>query len=84
MNRSFIILIFFVIVFIGVTSSIFVVDEREKALVLQFGQVKSVKTDPGIKFKIPFLLVIKYFQACDGITGVGSIICANSLLRKFA
>ena len=48
MNRSFIFLILFVLIFIGVTSSVFVVDEREKALVLQFGQVKSVKTDPGI------------------------------------
>mgnify|MGYP001449529874 CR=1 FL=1 len=51
MNKSFLLLIFFVLIFIGITSSIFVVDEREKALVLQFGQVKSVKTDPGIKFE---------------------------------
>ncbi len=36
-------------------SSIFVVDEREKALVLQFGQVKAVKEDPGLAFKIPFI-----------------------------
>ena len=61
MNRSFILLIVFVLVFIGVTSSVFVVDEREKALVLQFGQVKSVKTDPGIKFKIPLIQnVVRY------------------------
>jgi membrane protease subunit HflC len=37
------------------SSSIFIVDEREKALVLQFGQVKAVKTDPGMAFKIPFI-----------------------------
>ncbi len=37
------------------SSSIFIVDEREKALVLQFGQVKAVKTDPGLYFKIPFI-----------------------------
>ncbi len=37
------------------SSSIYVVDEREKALVLQFGQVKAVKTEPGIAFKIPFI-----------------------------
>ncbi|OUS06831.1 protease modulator HflC [Rhodobacterales bacterium 52_120_T64] len=37
------------------SSSIFIVDEREKALVLQFGQVKAVKTEPGIAFKIPFI-----------------------------
>ena len=37
------------------SSSIYVVDEREKALVLQFGQVNAVKTEPGIAFKIPFI-----------------------------
>ncbi len=42
-------------------SSIFIVDEREKALVLQFGQVKAVKEEPGIAFKIPFIQeVVKY------------------------
>ena len=61
MNRSFIFLILFVFIFIGITSSIFVVDEREKALVLQFGQVKSVKTEPGIKFKVPLIQnVVRY------------------------
>ena len=61
MNKSFILLIFFAIIFFGIISSIFVVDEREKALVLQFGQVKSVKTDPGIKFKIPFIQnIVRY------------------------
>ncbi|MBV0911730.1 protease modulator HflC [Rhodobacteraceae bacterium ASV31] len=46
--------------FIGL-SSIFVVDERERALVLQFGQIKAVKEDPGVGFKIPFIQeVVKY------------------------
>jgi len=43
------------------SSSIYTVDEREKALVLQFGQVKAVKTEPGIAFKIPFIQeVVRY------------------------
>ncbi len=42
-------------------SSIYIVDEREKALVLQFGEVKAVRNDPGLSFKIPFIQeVIKY------------------------
>ena len=42
-------------------SSIYVVDEREKALVMQFGQIVSVQADPGIGFKIPFIQeVVKY------------------------
>ncbi len=36
-------------------NSIFVVDEREKALVLQFGQIQRVKDEPGLGFKIPFI-----------------------------
>jgi len=42
-------------------SSIFVVDERQKALVLQFGQVADVKEDPGLSFKLPFIQqVVRY------------------------
>ena len=36
-------------------SSVFIVDEREKALVLQFGQVKQVVDEPGLRFKIPLI-----------------------------
>lgn len=42
-------------------SSVFVVDERQKALVLQFGQVSDVKEDPGLAFKTPF----KHFKTLD-------------------
>jgi len=52
-----------VIAIIGATalSSVFIVDEREKALVLQFGQVKQVKQDPGLGFKLPLIQeVVRY------------------------
>ena len=42
-------------------SSVFVVDERQKALVLQFGQVSDVKEEPGLAFKLPFIQqVVRY------------------------
>ncbi|MDP4032779.1 MAG: protease modulator HflC [Pseudorhodobacter sp.] len=42
-------------------SSVFIVDEREKVLVLQFGQVKAVREDPGLGFKIPLIQdVVRY------------------------
>ncbi|MEM1077640.1 MAG: protease modulator HflC [Pseudomonadota bacterium] len=42
-------------------NSLFIVDEREKALVLQFGQIKAVKEEPGLAFKIPFIQeVVRY------------------------
>ena len=45
----------------GILSSIFIVDEREKALVLQFGRVVSVKEEPGLAFKIPLIQeVVRY------------------------
>ena len=50
-----------VVAVIGVLSSVFIVDEREKALVLQFGQIKSIKEDPGLAFKIPLIQeVVRY------------------------
>lgn len=42
-------------------SSMFIVDEREKVLVLQFGQVKQVRDEPGLGFKVPFIQdVVRY------------------------
>ena len=35
-------------------SSFFVVNEREQAIVLRFGEIVSVKKEPGIYFKMPF------------------------------
>ncbi len=50
-----------VIAVIALLSSIFIVDEREKALVLQFGQIRDVKEEPGLAFKIPFIQeVVRY------------------------
>ncbi|MDM7458538.1 MAG: protease modulator HflC [Paracoccus sp. (in: a-proteobacteria)] len=42
-------------------ASIFIVDEREKALVLRLGRVVDVQETPGLNFRIPFLdNVVKY------------------------
>ncbi|KKC30953.1 protease modulator HflC [Devosia psychrophila] len=34
-------------------SSIYVVNEREQAIVMRFGQITDVRTEPGVYFKIP-------------------------------
>lgn len=61
MNRNTIILGVLALIVAGALSSIFIVDEREKALVLQFGQVKQVKESPGLAFKIPLIQeVVRY------------------------
>lgn len=46
-----------------VYQSVFTVDERQKAMVLQFGQVKAVKEDPGLAFKIPFIQNVVFYDA---------------------
>jgi len=68
MNRSTLLLpIVVVLVALGL-SSIFIVDEREKALVLQFGQVKAVKEDPGLSFKLPLIQdVVRYDDRILGL-----------------
>ena len=49
-------------------SSVFIVDEREKVLVLQFGQVKQVIDKPGLGFKIPFIQdVLRYDDRILGL-----------------
>ena len=61
MRKSAFILPIIIVAIAAVMSSVFIVDEREKALVLQFGQIKSVKEDPGLAFKIPLIQeVVRY------------------------
>ncbi len=49
-------------------SSLFIVDERERVLVLQFGQVKQVKETPGLGFKIPLIQeVVRYDDRILGL-----------------
>lgn len=51
-----------------VVSSMFIVDERKQALVLQFGQVKQVVREPGLGFKIPFIQEVVTYE--DRILGL--------------
>lgn len=53
MNRLVIIGIAVVALLYVFISSIFVVNEREQAIVMRFGQITDVKTEPGLYFKIP-------------------------------
>lgn len=55
MNRSIYILPVIVIAAAAFLSSIFIVDEREKAIVLQFGRIVQIKEEPGLGFKIPLI-----------------------------
>ena len=61
MSRTYILVSFLVAVCFIVMSALFTVDERQKALVLQFGEVIKIIEKPGLATKIPFIqTVVKY------------------------
>ncbi|MEM9100234.1 MAG: SPFH domain-containing protein, partial [Pseudomonadota bacterium] len=43
-------------------SSLFRVDERQQAIVLQFGQVTKVASEPGLYVKIPFIEEVAFYD----------------------
>ncbi|MBY0350347.1 protease modulator HflC [Tabrizicola sp.] len=57
-----------VVVLVLILSSVFIVDERKKALILQFGQVMQVKETPGLGFKVPLLQDVVLYE--DRILGL--------------
>ena len=53
--RNLIIIIVFFIIFLTLNGAFFIVNETRQALVLQFGEPRQVISEPGLKFKIPFI-----------------------------
>ncbi|MAE50841.1 MAG: protease modulator HflC [Micavibrio sp.] len=47
---------------IVVSMSMFIVDEREQAIVLQFGQPMGEINGPGLHFKVPVIQNVRYFD----------------------
>ena len=61
MNRSVITLAILGAIGLSALSSVFIVDERERVLVLQFGQIVQERSEPGVGFRIPFIQeVVRY------------------------
>lgn len=65
-NRLPVFLIAFAAVLLLLYSSVFVVNEREQAIVVRFGQIQDVKKEPGLYFKLPFAFMdadrVQYVQ----------------------
>ncbi|MCA0016311.1 protease modulator HflC [Mesorhizobium sp. B292B1B] len=53
-NRLPVIVVIAAVILFLIYSSVFVVNARQQALVLRFGEIVDVKTEPGIYFKAPF------------------------------
>ena len=45
------------------SSAIYIVDEREQAILFQLGEVIDVKTEPGLYFKLPIAQNVRYFDS---------------------
>lgn len=63
MNKAFVTLLFAIAAgFIVASMSLFIVDERQQALVLQLGQPVGEIRTPGLHVKIPFIQNVEYFD----------------------
>lgn len=57
MNRLVILGVVLIAAIYVLVSSIYVVNEREQAIALRFGQITDIKTEPGLYFKLPTTFV---------------------------
>ena len=63
MNRGIAALLYGLLgVLIVAFTSMFIVDQRQNSIVFRLGEVISVKKDPGLYFKVPFLDNVRYFD----------------------
>jgi membrane protease subunit HflC len=54
-NRSVGFFALLAVIFLGLSSSVFMINQMQQAIVLQFGELRRVIQDPGLKFKVPFI-----------------------------
>ncbi|MTI64920.1 MAG: protease modulator HflC [Methylophaga sp.] len=57
------ILVLVVLALITLSSSLFIVDEREKAVLLRLGEIERTDFEPGLHFKMPFVNNVRKFEA---------------------
>ena len=64
MNKIFLAIIGVILVISAIVanSTLFTVHQASQALVLQFGKPVRVERDPGLKFKVPFVQNVEYFD----------------------
>ncbi|SFN63236.1 membrane protease subunit HflC [Nitrosospira briensis] len=62
-NYTSLLLGILVALFLLGTSSLYIVDQRQQAILFQLGEVVDVKTSPGLYFKIPLAQNVRYFDS---------------------
>ena len=63
MNKSTLATVLGFLVFALLASSVYIIDEREKGIVLQFGDPVKVDVPVGIHFKVPFIQSVNKYDA---------------------
>jgi len=51
-----------IVLVVGAFQSVFIVQETNQAIVLQFGDPKRIITNSGLKFKLPFIQNVAYLD----------------------
>ncbi|NDY56140.1 protease modulator HflC [Desulfovibrio sulfodismutans] len=62
-KTSIILIVVAVVAVVGISQSMFVVDETERAIVLQLGKPVGDTKEPGLHFKLPFVQNALFFDA---------------------
>jgi len=64
MNKAVLALIGFIVLVGGIlaSSALFTVHQTQQALILQFGNPVRVESEPGLKFKLPFVQNVNYYD----------------------
>ena len=62
MNKLHLSLIVLLTTIILISSSVFTVDQRQKAIIFQFGEAIRIIEEPGLKFKIPFMQNVHFLD----------------------
>ena len=62
-NYTSMLLVALVVLFLLASSSLYIVDQRQQAILFQLGEVVDVKTSPGLYFKIPLAQNVRYFDS---------------------
>ena len=80
-NWKYYIGIVFVALLFVLANSVYIVNQAEQAIVLQFGEPVRLVKEPGLKFKIPFIQNVTLYDTAG--TGSGSERQKTSGRRQF-
>lgn len=61
-NKMLYMIISILVIGITLLGSVFIVDQRRTAIVFQFGEAMRVVEEPGLKFKIPLIQNVRFFD----------------------